>query len=406
VDLRIAHISFSQSGGAGIVAERLCEAQRSAGLDSSFVYQTNSGLKSNPFSSPRHTILAAIDSSAVKRPGFPAMVSFARDRAVSSSLIPKGKNVYHLHWISGVTTPDRLPVANHAATVWTLHDMNPFTGACHHSLTCDHFQEHCGDCPAVRSMFQPGVTRNLQRKGLSVSRTPGLTLVSPSQWLADAAEKSSIFSGHTVHVIPNPVDERFFNNPSCQEALHIGSNPGLVSVVVAQDLDDKTKNVDQAVRAFQQHHIHNPDSTLVLIGLGGKRFRGIPGVLTPGKLGVSELVAWFDRADALIVSSEAENAPLVVYEAAARGCWPILASHTGLIEIPDRLGAGSTFTSEESLSSLLDIRHGTEPALRLKQRAALRESSRKICHPEKVEKAYRNLYFSALSSGDPQAEPR
>jgi glycosyltransferase involved in cell wall biosynthesis len=255
-------------------------------------------------------------------------------------------------------------------------------------------------------MFRPAVAQSFERKTLSVARTPRLTLVSPSQWLADAAEKSSVFSGHTVHVIPNPVDERFFNIPSDQEALHIFNKPGLVSIVVAQDLDDKTKNVDQAVRGFRRHHIHNPDSTLVLIGLGGKRFRGSPGVLTPGKLGVSELVAWFDRADALIVSSEAENAPLVVYEAAARGCWPILASHTGLTEIPDRLGAGSTFTSEESLSSLLDIRHGTEPGLRLEQRAALRESSRKVCHPEKVEKAYRNLYLSALSSDDPQAESR
>ena len=51
-------------------------------------------------------------------------------------------DVIHLHWVAKLidytsffaSVPDQFPI------VWTLHDMNPFTGGCHYAGDCMHFE--------------------------------------------------------------------------------------------------------------------------------------------------------------------------------------------------------------------------------------------------------------------------
>lgn len=390
--MRISHVSFSRSGGAGAVARRLVEAQQHAGLDSEFIHLIDTDLRNEPLTRPRHTLAAALDATIIKQPGFPAMVSVTRDRINKPITFRPDLDVVHLHWINGVTQPDRLGVQPGQVVVWTLHDMNPLTGACHHSLDCTGYTSGCHACPAVRNGFQNLVTNNFHAKKHSVSSIVRLAIVSPSNWLANIARNSEMFHDHPIYVIPNPVDERFLTAPLGNDV----PASDIVSLVVAHDLDDPNKNVVQAVEAFSHRRLATGLGQLVLVGRGGKQFHGRPGVTLTGRLGVEELLAWCDTADHIIVPSEAENAPMVVFEAAARGCWPLVANNSGLSEIPDTLGGGSLFTNTEELSRLLAARHATEWNKRRKQRQKLSERVNEICHPTRVEAQYREVYRKQL----------
>jgi glycosyltransferase involved in cell wall biosynthesis len=53
------------------------------------------------------------------------------------------------------------------------------------------------------------------------------------------------------------------------------------------------------------------------------------------------------------VSSVAENAPLVIAEAAARGCQSFVSDAGGMAEMIQLIGAGETFSSTRELVMLL-----------------------------------------------------
>ena len=376
------------------MAQRLVAAQQEAGLDSEFIHLIDTDLKNAPFALPRHTLWAAVDQMVIKNPDFPAMVSITRDRIDTRPTLRPDRDIIHLHWINGVTRPGNMSLLPHQAMVWTLHDMNPFTGGCHYSLTCDNYSSGCGNCPAVRPRFQTLVTKNLQLKNDSLNGVRSLAIVTPSKWLADAASNSEMFHQHPIRVIRNPVDDRFLTAPH-RPAISAPTGE-LVGVVVAQDLDDPTKNVTQAVEAFSHHRDTTGMGQLVLIGRGGKQFEGRPGVILTGRLDIEGLISWCDAADHLILASEAENGPMVVFEAAARGCWPLLANNSGLAEIPDTLGGGSLFNTTEELSQLLATRHATDSQQREKDRQHLRDSVARVCHPAQVESQYREVYQEQL----------
>lgn len=390
--MRISHLSFSRSGGAGVVANRLVNAQQKAGLDSEFIHMIDTDLRSEPFAHVRHTLAAAVDATIIKRPGFPSMVSVARDHVSKPTTIRPDRDIVHLHWLNGVSRLGGLGLGPHQAAVWTLHDMNPLTGACHHSLDCTGFLSSCQGCPAVRSRFQNLVSNHFHAKKESLSSLEPLAIVTPSNWLARTASTSAMFQDHPIHVIPNPVDERFLTAPHAPKT----SPSEIVSIVVAQDLDDPNKNVMAAVQAFNHHRLTTGFGHLVLIGRGGKQFERWPGVTVTGRLGVEALVSWCDTADHIIVPSEAENAPMVVFEAAARGCWPIVANNSGLSEIPETLGGGSLFSTPEQLCQLLSARNTTDWNERKNQRQILKKRVEEICHPAHVEAQYRKVYQEQL----------
>ena len=124
-------------------------------------------------------------------------------------------DVIHLHWVAGFidysdflsTLPQRTPV------VWTLHDMNPFTGGCHYDEGCGKFAAACGTCPQLGSADDADLSRqSWQRKQKALSKIPPgrLHVVADSKWLASQAKSSSLFSGFPVSAIHYSLDVEKF----------------------------------------------------------------------------------------------------------------------------------------------------------------------------------------------------
>jgi hypothetical protein len=153
VTKQVTHLSYSSAGGAGIVATRLSSAQKSLGWSAELLTGSASDLRAAPLEHPSVTLSAAVDEYLIKKPGFPSLFSSTRDQQHS---LPQGlppSDIYHLHWTNGLLNLGRASALRKTPVFWTLHDMNPFTGGCHHSFDCEGYTTDCSGCPAVRPLF-------------------------------------------------------------------------------------------------------------------------------------------------------------------------------------------------------------------------------------------------------------
>ena len=388
----IAHVSFSSSGGAGSVARILSEAQRQQGKDSVLHTVIASNLREAPLSAPLHTLSAATDDFLVRNPDFDSPISLFRDERNGGLQRTIGHpDIIHLHGINGALSLS--DIANRWPTtrvVWTLHDMNPFTGACHYSLECSGYEGACHSCPAVRPAWQHKVMVNLERKQDELSQIKDLKIVAPSSWLADQASRSSAMRGLDIEVIPNPVNPQF---TSAEAGTESAPDETFRIVVIAQNLTDPVKDVATAVDAFTRAGLASCGAELVLVGKGGEGFGGTA-IRTAGSLTPEALRQLLSQSDVLVVSSRAENAPLVIAEAASAGALPVVRAVGGMPEMVALLGHGHTFGSSADLETLLTKESRTTPAARHKRRVALRSRAKAVWGSDSVIALYDKVYGS------------
>ena len=389
----ITHVSFSRAGGAGSVARILSDEQRRRGQDSQLISIITSDLRKSPLSAPLHTMTAGIDEYIVKAADFSSPISVLRDQVNGLRISDiAGVDIIHLHGINGAMRLEDLhSVPKHTRVVWTLHDMNPFTGACHYSLGCEGFKTSCSRCPAVKSVFYKSVSDLLTTKKEAVAKVPNLSVVSPSRWLAEEAKHSTVFASHSISVIPNPIDPIFLGVNSA--STETDETSSLRIIVVAKNLSDPVKQVDTAVRAFHSAFPHKGNNTLTLVGSGGKEFEG-EGVTLTGPLAKSDLAQAFAQSDVLIVPSKGENAPLVIGEAAASGCLPLVASVGGMGEMVSALQHGSVFERTEELIHHLTALRQVSVVSKRQSRAEIRSQAALLYSPSAAATEYDKVYSS------------
>ncbi|MDK3020923.1 glycosyltransferase [Pseudodonghicola flavimaris] len=217
--VQVAILTTSAQGGAGIASQRSMTALREAGVGAFSICIFKNGEPPNVFGAP----LTPAAAEAQAKGGTEALWQYwldaiSVDQAQARELFSGPGNlvmgevlgrelsaidVIHLHWVSGMLDyPQLEKIVNDRPVVWTLHDMNPFTGGCHYSEGCEGYKDQCRDCP----LLAPGVQtahENWQIKRDAYSKIENLHIVCPSQWLADCARQSSLFEGREIHVIPN-----------------------------------------------------------------------------------------------------------------------------------------------------------------------------------------------------------
>ncbi len=390
----VTHISFSSAGGAGTVAHTLMQAQRESGREAQLAHIIDSDLRSAPLRTPLHTLAAGADHYVVKAPGFAAPISLFRDRlGTDFEARISASDVIHLHGYNGaVRLEDLAGMTQGKRVVWTLHDMNPFTGVCHYSLGCQKFTTSCESCPAVRSVFHSSVRESLTRKVSSVKALSDLRVVAPSTWLANEASQSVVFRDAHVTVIPNPVPFVSAGGATGHSPADSGSaGSALRACAIAKNLSDPVKNVAATVRAFQKLRSDVPDARLRLIGQGGEEFVG-PGIELLGPLDSAEVARELQSADVLIVSSRAENTPLVIIEAASQGCLSVVSQVGGMPGMIDDLGAGEVFSAERELVHVLVQIAEIPASQRSLSRTALQAQAQTLYSVEAVLAQYDTQY--------------
>ena len=379
------------------MASQLVASQSALGWDSRLISFTDTNLRDNPLGLPLHTFVAGVDQYVNKSPRFDGLVSLSRDliaRPLRDEL--RNADVVHLHWINGVTTLREVgKAAPTAKIVWTLHDMNPFTGACHQSFGCQGFRTDCSKCPAVKRFAERSVVRSLENKTKSYSETKNLKVVSPSRWLQKLAAESKAMGELEISFIPNPVGDVFVSQKD--DALTDSdtelSMSAPVFCLIATDLDDPLKNVAFAVESFALFRISQPGAQLVLVGSNGARFAEQDGVKLLGELGAAAIRHVIAQSCALLLTSLAENAPVVIAEAACVGTPTIGSAIPSVEEITTTLGHGGIAGSHEEMAQLMGrLAKSADSKAGLTDRRNLSTRARKIFGPETVAAQYLRIY--------------
>jgi glycosyltransferase involved in cell wall biosynthesis len=395
----IEHISFSSSGGAGLVARTLTDAQRKLGQNARLSVLTDSDLRSNPLRNPLQTLATAFDNYLVGNLSAETMGTFKRRglNGLHSDLF-KSSSAIHLHWAEGVISREKIGklVSAGQPVVWTLHDMAPFTAFCHHSFECNQFDDSCSACPQTRKVFQKRVSIQFL-ENLSAFSMPreNFCVAAPTQWIAEKARRSAAFRAQRVEVVPNPISDVFFqsrNRENARSSLGISSKE-FVGIAIASDLSNKNKSIQNVVAGFFSGLSKSgKEGKLLLVGRNGDIFaKYSSNLINLGSLTHESLSEFAVGADINISMSLAESSGLTIQEMGALGVPSIVLSGSGMNSLIDNGRSGLLVEGVDSLSAAVSDLVSNDN-LRTKLASGAKTSANEMASPASVAKRYLEIY--------------
>jgi len=270
---------------------------------------------------------------------------FSNDRTeygISIAIQTPAADIVNLHWVANFVDHESFfrNIQTGTGFVWTLHDMNPFTGGCHYSLGCEKYKHKCGDCPQLGSDREGDLSRDiwLRKKRIleNIPRTR-LNIVAPSRWLAEEAAASSLLEKFQISVIPNGIDTRVFRpltKKLARKELHIPAD-AKVLLFVSDSIQNHRKGFTYLLRALEKISNIN-ELFLATIGNGDFGTQDLAADITNfGHIeNESQMVLIYSAADVFVIPSLQDNLPNTVLEAMACGI-PTIGFETG--GIPDMI---------------------------------------------------------------------
>ena len=205
---------------------------------------------------------------------------------------------------------------------WTLHDCWAFTGHCAYFTMagCNQWKEGCNHCPQKKAyprtvLFDRSRT-NYRRKKAAFCGVRNMTLITPSQWLADLT-RESFLSLYPVTVVHNKIDSNIFKPTFSDFRERNGLKSKYIVLGVAVGWEE-TKGYQDMLKLRK---VLNDDFVIVMVGVTQKQIRELP----KGFLGIErtenqmDLAKIYTAADVFVNPTHQDNYPTVNLEAAACG---------------------------------------------------------------------------------------
>lgn len=419
-------------GGAATAARRLHDALIDEGVSSRFRYSEESkeGLNrtyqkmvfekgwqarfAKPFVKPWRRIQMKRAERNYQRyvehrpAGFDTVSIAELNKTTPLDSTGRSADLLHLHWIAFAldyasffrSIPWSKPV------VWTLHDMNPFTGACHYSSGCRRFQDGCGQCPQLTNPNHndlSAVMFRLKKKALSKIN---LHIVTPSRWLLQEAQASALFPAQTTYqTIPYGLDLNKFKPVEKKEArMQLGLPiDGTYFAFGAEDLSIERKGFQYLLDALPK--LGTTQNLKGIVFGNGKLPQsqdGLPQLNSMGYVSDPQRQALiYSAADMFILPSLEDNSPQTGIEALACGT-PVIAFDTGGIPeyvLPMQTGLLAELKSSDHLAA--QIRWLSErPNDMARMSTEARDFAEQQFDPCKQAARYMALYGNLLSQAE------
>lgn len=216
--------------------------------------------------------------------------------------------------------------------VWTLHDCWPMTGQCafFDQADCYKWKTACSNCPIYRSdypysLFKDNSRQNYILKKTSFTGVKNLTIVTPSNWLADIV-RQSFLKDYPITVIPNGIDLNVFKPYS----IDATANNKKIILGVANVWDSR-KGLDYFLKLIE---LLDSSYQVALIGVSKKQHKilqkayGSRVIALMRTANQTELAKWYSRAHAYVNPTLSDNFPTTNLEALACGT-PVITFNTG-----------------------------------------------------------------------------
>ncbi|MCO6494269.1 MAG: glycosyltransferase [Bacteroidetes bacterium] len=321
--MRVLHINTNIGGGAGAAAIRIHKALYESGVDSHILF-----LKGKPPKNLHnaHTLKEFMPSAFVyfldklnrllnyrfqigkQKCFFNSPRSLFRLHKLE---FVKSFDIIQLHWVvKFVDIPSFFKKLN-VPVVWTMHDMNPFSGGLHYLTDFSEKEYH-----NLEQKF-----RKIKSKAYSHAK---IGVVSPSLWLLNEAKKSGTFSENSIFVnIKNPIN-LFKYSPGENSDTYTES----LVLFVAEKSGDKRKGIEYLYKAVT---LLEQDKMQFVV-------MGNPDINCPDyvkQIGFikskSQMVHWYRKAKVFVIPSIEDNLPNTVVESLSCGT-PVVGFDVGGIK--------------------------------------------------------------------------
>ena len=275
-------------------------------------------------------------------------------------------DIIHLHWINqGMLSLNdiRKILQSGKPVVWTMHDMWPCTGICHHACECDKYHQECHHCPYIyKGGGKKDLSNQVFKKKKEIYQLAPVTFVTCSRWLKERASQSALLEGHTIVDIPNPISTGLFKP---QNALVARNKMGLPTdkkliLFGSVKVTDKRKGIDYFIESCKLLAEKYPEMKeelgVVVYGKNSEYLKPLIPLQVYALDYISnekDLVNIYNAVDLYVTPSLEENLPTTIMEAMACGVPCVGFNVGGIPEMIDHLHNGyvAEYKSAEDLAN-------------------------------------------------------
>lgn len=218
---------------------------------------------------------------------------------------------------------------NNIPVVWTMHDCWAFTGKCPYfdSANCNKWVAGCYKCSLLKKYPETKMdkTKLLWNKKKEWFNVNNMTIVTPSNWLANLVKKSFL-RNHTIQVINNGIDLNRFMPVQSNLKEQYKINDKYVVLGVGYNWSDR-KGLDALIELSKRL---NNNYKIVLVGTNVQIDKILPNniISIHRTYSQKELIKIYSIADVFVNPTKEDNFPTVNIEALACGI-PVITYNTG-----------------------------------------------------------------------------
>lgn len=325
--LNIAHLSTSDSGGAGIAKKRLHQGLLYEKIESNLFcmrleqkYSEQSKIfeVSKKHLKPANVLKQAFTEKRENFSHYNSLYDFTNAEFL------KQANIIHIGWTSGFVNLELLP--ENILKIITLHDMNALTGGCHYSFDCTNYRQNCGFCPELNSEKFDDESHKIFEKKLAAIAQNKVKIIAPSNWIAQAAAKSPITKDLESKVIPHGIDINKFKKTSSRDKFKI--DPKSSVVLIGSEYLSKRKGLNYIDEILAEMGKHIPDLVILAVGRIPKDLDSKLNIIYTGYTDdENKIIDCYNCADVFLNPSLQESFGLMTAEAMSCGV-PVLAWNT------------------------------------------------------------------------------
>jgi len=414
--MKILHLNSTEiSGGAGLAANRLHKGLQYAGLQSRMlvnhkktddwsIYDPDTRIKRfiNRLRSLQDVLPLQLYSSRKQTPFSSGLATKADIRKIYEF----DPDIVHMHWIgNGFFSIENFKKIG-KPIFWTFHDMWPFTGGCHYDEDCGKYETHCGACPQLESQKSHDLAYKVFKRKIRSWEEIGITVVTPSHWLANCARKSVLFRNNEIHVIPNGLDLETYkptNKEVARELWSLSKEKKYILFGAINATSAKRKGLhilNQALKILS-NVIKDNSVELIIFGANEPEIPVDYGfkVNYMGELQDDvSLVSLYSAVDVFVAPSTQDNLPNTVIESMSCSVPVVAFNIGGMPDMIDHMENGylaEPFSPDDLANGINWVLESSDRYRQLSE-SALHKVRNSFSLKNSVEQ-YNNLYSSLLS---------
>lgn len=219
--------------------------------------------------------------------------------------------------------------------VWTLHDEWAITPHCAYTFEGKSMSDGFFDCP--NKNIPPRLLwhneKFLKKRKRKIYDSSRLNIVVPSLWLKNKVEKT-VLQKHNIKLIYNGIDVKKFiriNKNQAREKLNLPKDKKIVLFLADGGTANPWKGWDYSMKVIENF---SKKKDILFLCVGNTKWTALSehvNIKYTGYVDNSILNEYYSACDVILITSLADNFPLVVLEAMSCGL-PVVSFDTGGIK--------------------------------------------------------------------------